>query len=80
MSPKIACRLVPRISLSPGLCLGEKVTAAEISTGGVDGGGEAPGYDVRIETLLPEDLLGGWTPNLDLVTVPNSHFPKKRDG
>ena len=42
MSPKTACRLVPRISLSPGLCLGEKVTAAEISTGGMDGGEQRP--------------------------------------
>ena len=42
MSPKIACRLVPRISLSPGSCLGEKVTVAETSTGGMDGGEGRP--------------------------------------
>ena len=32
----------PKDRLSPGLCLGEKVTAAEISTGGMDGGERRP--------------------------------------
>lgn len=35
-------------------------------------GSGAPQSGARIETLLPEDLFGGRTPNLDLVTMPDS--------
>lgn len=73
MSPKGAGRQVLRINLLPGPCVDKKLTVAETNSGGLDGGGGgSPQHGVRTETLLPEELFGGRTSNLDLVTVPSS--------
>lgn len=69
MSPKGTRRQVPRINLLLGPCVDEKLTVEETNSGGLDSGhGEAHSM-VRIETLLPEELFGGRTPNFDLVIV-----------
>lgn len=49
-----------------------KLTVAGTDSGGSDGGAGVPRRGVGPETLLPEDLFGGRTPNLDLATVPRS--------